>query len=164
MIKKLLKEFDDAKLDELPQKLPPKRAVDHEIELVLGTKPPAMTLYGISFHTFRPEERSSNLQHTDEPGSGETPRARVNVKVLKCSFAQETISFLFHFFFKEKWIRMVPKKVQAIKECQLPNDLHELRSFLDLENYYRRFVMGYSKIAWPMMDLLKKTETWNWTP
>ncbi|KAL0304638.1 UNVERIFIED_CONTAM: hypothetical protein Sangu_3073400 [Sesamum angustifolium] len=46
------------------------------------------------------------------------------VKVLKCSFAQETISFLLHFFFKEKWIRMVPKKVQAIKECQLPIDLH----------------------------------------
>ncbi|KAL0394955.1 UNVERIFIED_CONTAM: hypothetical protein Slati_4461700 [Sesamum latifolium] len=41
VIKKLLKEFEDVMPDELPRKLPPKRAMDHEIELVLGTKPPA---------------------------------------------------------------------------------------------------------------------------
>ncbi|KAL0437420.1 UNVERIFIED_CONTAM: hypothetical protein Sradi_0449900 [Sesamum radiatum] len=40
VIKKLLKEFEDVMPDELPRKLPPKRAVDHEIELVPGTKPP----------------------------------------------------------------------------------------------------------------------------
>ncbi|KAL2248380.1 UNVERIFIED_CONTAM: Retrovirus-related Pol polyprotein from transposon [Sesamum indicum] len=41
-IKKLLKEFEYVMPDELPQKLPPKRAMDHEIELVPGTRPPAM--------------------------------------------------------------------------------------------------------------------------
>ncbi|KAL0303196.1 UNVERIFIED_CONTAM: Transposon Ty3-G Gag-Pol polyprotein [Sesamum radiatum] len=45
VIKKLLKEFDDMMPDELPRKLPPKRAVDHEIELVPGTKPPARAPY-----------------------------------------------------------------------------------------------------------------------
>ncbi|KAL0282360.1 UNVERIFIED_CONTAM: hypothetical protein Sangu_2954900 [Sesamum angustifolium] len=40
VIKKLLKEFEDVMPDELPRKLPPKRAVDHEIELVPGTKLP----------------------------------------------------------------------------------------------------------------------------
>ncbi|KAL0415858.1 UNVERIFIED_CONTAM: hypothetical protein Slati_3417700 [Sesamum latifolium] len=40
VVKRLLKEFEDMMLDELPRKLPPKRAVDHEIELVSGTKPP----------------------------------------------------------------------------------------------------------------------------
>ncbi|KAL2252792.1 UNVERIFIED_CONTAM: hypothetical protein Sindi_0073900 [Sesamum indicum] len=47
-IKKLLKEFEDIMSDELPRKLPLKRAVDHEIELVPGTKPPARAPYRMS--------------------------------------------------------------------------------------------------------------------
>ncbi|KAL0404247.1 UNVERIFIED_CONTAM: Transposon Tf2-11 polyprotein [Sesamum radiatum] len=59
---------------------------------------------------------------------------------------------------------MDPKKVQAIEEWQPPSDVHDLRSFFGLANYYRRFMRDYSKTARPMTDLLKKTETWNWTP
>ncbi|KAK4382079.1 Retrovirus-related Pol polyprotein from transposon.6 [Sesamum angolense] len=84
-------------------------------------------------------------------------------KVSKCSFAQESISFLGHIVERGR-IRMDPKKVQAIEEWQPPSDVHDLRSFLGLANYYRHFVKGYSKIARPMTDLLKKTETWDWTP
>ncbi|KAL0422585.1 UNVERIFIED_CONTAM: Transposon Tf2-11 polyprotein [Sesamum latifolium] len=78
-------------------------------------------------------------------------------------FALETISFLGHIV-ERGCIRMDPKKVQAIEEWQPPSDVHDLRSFLGLANYYRRFVKGYSEIARPMTDLLKKTETWKWTP
>ncbi|KAL0463296.1 UNVERIFIED_CONTAM: Retrovirus-related Pol polyprotein from transposon [Sesamum latifolium] len=84
-------------------------------------------------------------------------------KVSKCSFAQETISFLEHIVERGR-IRMDPKKVQAIEEWQPPSDVHDLRSFLGLTNYYRHFVKSYSEIARPMTDLLKKMETWNWTP
>ncbi|KAL0303197.1 UNVERIFIED_CONTAM: Transposon Tf2-11 polyprotein [Sesamum radiatum] len=59
---------------------------------------------------------------------------------------------------------MDPKKVQAIEEWQPPSDVHDLRLFLGLANYYQRFVKGYFEIARPMTDLLKKTENWNWTP
>ncbi|KAL0385860.1 UNVERIFIED_CONTAM: Retrovirus-related Pol polyprotein from transposon gypsy [Sesamum radiatum] len=59
---------------------------------------------------------------------------------------------------------MDPKKVQAIEEWQPPSDVHDLHSFLGLANYYRRFVKSYSRIARPMTDLLKNTETWNRTP
>ncbi|KAL0389070.1 UNVERIFIED_CONTAM: Gag-Pol polyprotein [Sesamum calycinum] len=59
---------------------------------------------------------------------------------------------------------MDPKKVQAIEEWRPPSDFHDLHSFLGLANYYRRFENGYSEIARPMTDLLKKTETWDWTP
>ncbi|KAK4409344.1 hypothetical protein Sango_0007400 [Sesamum angolense] len=48
VIKKLVKEFDDVMLNELPRKLLPKRAVDHKIELVPGTKRPARAPYRIS--------------------------------------------------------------------------------------------------------------------
>ncbi|KAL0455585.1 UNVERIFIED_CONTAM: Transposon Tf2-11 polyprotein [Sesamum latifolium] len=84
-------------------------------------------------------------------------------KVSKCSFAQETISFLGHIVERGR-IRMDPKKVQAIEEWKPPSDVHDLCLFLGLVNYYRRFVKSYSEIARPMTDLLKKTETWNWTP
>ncbi|KAL0400063.1 UNVERIFIED_CONTAM: Retrovirus-related Pol polyprotein from transposon [Sesamum radiatum] len=79
-------------------------------------------------------------------------------KVSKCLFAQETISFLGHIVERGR-IRMDPKKVHAIEEWQPLNDVYDLRSFLGLANYYRRFVKGYSKIARPMTDLLKKTKT-----
>ncbi|KAL0350187.1 UNVERIFIED_CONTAM: RNA-directed DNA polymerase [Sesamum radiatum] len=48
VVKKLLTEFEDVMPDELPRKLPPNRAVDHEIELVPGTKPPARAPYRMS--------------------------------------------------------------------------------------------------------------------
>ncbi|KAL0411108.1 UNVERIFIED_CONTAM: hypothetical protein Slati_3700500 [Sesamum latifolium] len=48
VVKKLLREFEDVMPDELPRKLPPKRTVDHEIELVPGTKPPARAPYRMS--------------------------------------------------------------------------------------------------------------------
>ncbi|KAL2252791.1 UNVERIFIED_CONTAM: Retrovirus-related Pol polyprotein from transposon gypsy [Sesamum indicum] len=73
------------------------------------------------------------------------------------------MSFLGHIV-ERGHIRMDPKKVQAIEEWQLSKDVHDLRSFLGLANYYRRLVKGYSEIARPLTDLLKKTETWNWTP
>ncbi|KAL0301589.1 UNVERIFIED_CONTAM: Retrovirus-related Pol polyprotein from transposon.6 [Sesamum radiatum] len=84
-------------------------------------------------------------------------------KVSKCSFAQETISFLGHIVERGR-IQMDPKKVRAIEEWWPPSDVHDLRSFLRLANYYRHFVKGYSEIVRPMTDLLKKTETWDWTP
>ncbi|KAL0462644.1 UNVERIFIED_CONTAM: Transposon Ty3-G Gag-Pol polyprotein [Sesamum latifolium] len=60
-------------------------------------------------------------------------------KVSKCSFAQETISFLWHIVERGR-IRMDPKKVQAIEEWHPPSNVHDLHSFLGLANYYRRFV------------------------
>ncbi|KAL0462685.1 UNVERIFIED_CONTAM: Retrovirus-related Pol polyprotein from transposon.6 [Sesamum latifolium] len=246
--------------DELPRKLPPKRAVDHKIELVPSTKPPARAPYKMS----QPElvelrKQLKDMLESDIIKPAKSPygapvlfqkkadgslrmccdyralnkitvknkypiplvadcfdrlsqanyftkidlrsgywQVRIKegdeaktivvtsrtlaehvehlrqvlerlceyelyAKVSKCSFTQETISFLGHIV-ERGCIRMDPKKVQAIEEWKPPSDVHDLRSFLDLANYYRRFVKSYSEIARPMTDLLKKTETWNWTP
>ena len=53
-------------------------------------------------------------------------------------------------------------KVKAIQEWEPPTKVTELRSFLGLVNYYRRFIMGYSAIASPLTDLLKKNKAWMW--
>ena len=59
-------------------------------------------------------------------------------------------------------IRMGMGKVKVIKEWQIPKNVKELRSFLGLANYYRRFISGYSKKTTPLTELLKKGVVWNW--
>ncbi|KAH9670463.1 Endonuclease [Citrus sinensis] len=54
-------------------------------------------------------------------------------------------------------------KVKAILEWEPPSKVPELRSFLGLVNYYRRFIKGYSAKAAPLTDMLKKNRTWYWS-
>nr|XP_019706796.1 uncharacterized protein LOC109505998 [Elaeis guineensis] len=60
-------------------------------------------------------------------------------------------------------MKMDRKKVQAILDWAAPTKVIELRSFLGLANYYRKFMAGYSKKAAPLIDLLKKNQSWVWT-
>ncbi|KAL5538139.1 hypothetical protein UlMin_044217 [Ulmus minor] len=83
------------------------------------------------------------------------------VKREKCAFAQTRINFLGHIIERGQ-IRMDMKKVRAIQEWKTPANVKELRSFLGLANYYRRFVEEYSKTAAPLTELLKKGVTWDW--
>ena len=85
------------------------------------------------------------------------------VKREKCSFAQEEVSFLGHIIGNGK-LRMDKSKVRAILEWEPPSKVPELRSFLGLVNYYRRFIQGYSHKASPLTDLLKKGRSWDWSP
>ncbi|XP_062021178.1 uncharacterized protein LOC133737687 [Rosa rugosa] len=84
------------------------------------------------------------------------------VKSEKCSFAQVTIKFLGHIIERGR-IRMDMEKVEAIKEWRNPKNVKELRSFLRLANYYRRFIENYSKKTTPLTELLKKGVTWDWS-
>ncbi|KAL5582147.1 hypothetical protein UlMin_014589 [Ulmus minor] len=83
------------------------------------------------------------------------------VKREKCAFAQTRINFLGHIIERGQ-IRMDMKKVRAIQEWKTPANVKELRLFLGLANYYRRFVEEYSKMAAPLTELLKKGVTWEW--
>ena len=77
------------------------------------------------------------------------------VKREKCSFAQERIKFLGHII-ERGGIQMDLEKVRAIQEWEAPMKVTELRSFLGLANYYRRFVKGYAQIAWPLTEMFKQ--------
>uniref|UniRef100_A0A3Q7EW80 Reverse transcriptase domain-containing protein n=1 Tax=Solanum lycopersicum TaxID=4081 RepID=A0A3Q7EW80_SOLLC len=80
---------------------------------------------------------------------------KLYVKREKCSFAQPTVHFLGHTISHDE-IRMDSNKIDAIKNWEAPTKVPELRSFLVLANYYRRFIFNYSAIATPLTDLLKK--------
>ena len=84
------------------------------------------------------------------------------MKPEKCEFAQEDITFLGHKI-SAGLIRMDKGKVQAIMEWTVPIKVTELRSFLGLANYYRRFIKGNSKRVFPLTDLLKKDNQWDWS-
>ena len=57
-------------------------------------------------------------------------------------------------------VKMDGKKVQVILDWPAPNKILELRSFLGLTNYYRKFVKDYSKKVTPLTDLLKNDRPW----
>nr|XP_025640756.1 uncharacterized protein LOC112735435 [Arachis hypogaea] len=84
------------------------------------------------------------------------------VKKEKCSFARDEVHFLGHII-KDGTLCMDQGKVKAIKEWEPPNKVSELRSFLGLANYYRRFIKAYSAKAAPLTDLLKKNHSWEWS-
>ncbi len=84
------------------------------------------------------------------------------VKREKCAFAQREVPFLGHIIGRGR-VRMDPSKIAAILEWEPPTKVTDLRSFLGLANYYRRFIQGYSSITVPLTDLLKKGRAWEWT-
>ena len=84
------------------------------------------------------------------------------VKMEKCEFAQQEIKFRGHLVI-QKHVQMDPKKVQSILDWQAPQNVKDLRSFIGLANYYRKFIVGYSKNAAALTDLLKKDTKWVWS-
>jgi hypothetical protein len=84
------------------------------------------------------------------------------VKKEKCEFARQEILFLGHKISLGR-ILMDEAKVKAIHDWPAPKSVSELRSFLGLANYYRKFIAAYSKKAAPLTDLLKKNGKWHWT-
>ena len=57
---------------------------------------------------------------------------------------------------------MDPKKLQGVADYPIPKNPTDVQAFLGFTGYYQYFVQGYSQIARPLLDLTKKSETWNW--
>lgn len=64
----------------------------------------------------------------------------------KCEFACTTLEYLGHLI-SSQGVQANPKKIQAMQMWPVPKNLEELRGFLGLTGYYRRFVEGYGKLA-----------------
>ncbi|GKE84215.1 putative reverse transcriptase domain-containing protein [Tanacetum coccineum] len=59
-------------------------------------------------------------------------------------------------------IHVDPAKIESIKDWESPKTPMEIRQFLGLAGYYRRFIEGFSKIAKPMTKLTQKSVKFNW--
>lgn len=87
--------------------------------------------------------------------------AGLKINPRKCKFARDRCEFL-GFVVSREGVRPDPGKVSAITQFPRPKSLTQLRSFLSLCSYYRRFVKGFSTIAGPMNELLLKDRPFAW--
>lgn len=82
-------------------------------------------------------------------------QAGLHLNPKKCHLFQRKVSFLGHII-SGKGVPTDPAKVAAVQKWPTPSDIGELRSFLHLASYYRRFIRGFATIANPLQQLTRK--------
>ncbi|CAC5420621.1 Retrovirus-related Pol polyprotein from transposon 17.6 [Mytilus coruscus] len=85
----------------------------------------------------------------------------LKLKPTKCTFAAKEVKFLGHVLSKDG-IAVDTTKIDAVKTFPVPQNITDVRAFLGLANYYRKFVKGFSKIASPLHRLLVKGAKFIW--
>src|SRR4051812_19917100 len=83
-------------------------------------------------------------------------------KFSKCEFWLKEVGFLGHVVSREG-VAVDPSKVSTVTEWETPASVGDIRSFLGLAGYYRRFIENFSKLAKPMTELLKKENKFVWS-
>jgi RNase H-like domain found in reverse transcriptase/Reverse transcriptase (RNA-dependent DNA polymerase)/Integrase zinc binding domain len=86
---------------------------------------------------------------------------RLYGKLSKCEFFKEEVEYLGHYI-SSQGISVDQQKINAVKTWPIPTNISELRSFLGLASYYRKFVKGFSAIAAPLTQLLHKDKAYHW--
>ena len=87
---------------------------------------------------------------------------RLYANMKKCEFFKPKISFLGHIVSADG-IGMDPEKIKAIEDWPPLQNIGDVRSFLGLAGYYRKFVYRFSHIAAPLSNLLRNDTTFTWT-
>lgn len=89
--------------------------------------------------------------------------AGLTLNLEKCFFLQTKIDYLGYEICKEG-IRPGIQKINAVANYTEPRNVHELRMFLGLTGYFRKFVQNYAEISYHLYDLLRKNTAWEWGP
>ena len=85
------------------------------------------------------------------------------LKKSKCVFAQRSLEYLGHIV-SSQGVATEPSKIQAVTQWPQPSNVKQLRGFLGLTGYYRRFIKHYGLISRPLTQMLKKGVQFQWTP
>ena len=88
--------------------------------------------------------------------------AGLTLKPRKSFFGQKRIKFLGHYV-SENGIEPMEEKCAAINSFPTPTKVKDIRSFLGLAGYYRRFIRDFSKISGPLVALTRQDTPFNWT-
>lgn len=87
--------------------------------------------------------------------------AGLTLNLEKCFFLQSKIDYL-GYEISDEGIRPSNKNIVAVTNYAEPKDVHELRMFLGLASYFRKFVKDYAGITYDLYKLLKKDTKWEW--
>ncbi|CAG2242719.1 Retrovirus-related Pol polyprotein from transposon 17.6,Retrovirus-related Pol polyprotein from transposon 412,Retrovirus-related Pol polyprotein from transposon 297,Retrovirus-related Pol polyprotein from transposon gypsy [Mytilus edulis] len=88
-------------------------------------------------------------------------KANLKLKPKKCFLFQHQVLYLGHLV-SDKGIACDPAKIESVSDWPVPKNVNEVRSFLGLAGYYRRFIPSFSEIASPMTNLTKKGLKFLW--
>ena len=106
------------------------------------------------------ENKLQHLEHLKTVFS-QLREAGLKMKYSKCDFFKSKI--LGHLISPEG-IRALPNKLDCIKHMPAPKDMEEIKQFLGLTGYYRKFVPRFADISRPLTTLTKKDKKFEWTP
>ncbi|GFW12307.1 retrovirus-related Pol polyprotein from transposon 17.6 [Trichonephila clavipes] len=81
----------------------------------------------------------------------------------KCLFAAQEVKILGHLV-SSNGVRPDPDKIKAVRNFPTPKNIHDIRSFLGLCSYFRRFIKGFCYLAEPLQSLLKSGVEFHWGP
>ncbi|GJV91928.1 putative reverse transcriptase domain-containing protein [Tanacetum coccineum] len=180
-----LQDFPEVFPEDLPG-LPPTRQVEFQIDLIPGAAPVARAPYRLAPSEMK--ELSEQLKELSDKGfirPSSSPWGALNkqeheehlkhlklilellkkeelyAKFSKCEFWIPKVQFLGHVIDSEG-IHVDPAKIESIKYWASPKSPTEIRQFLGLVGYYRRFIEGFLKIAKPMTKLTQKKVKFEW--
>lgn len=88
--------------------------------------------------------------------------ANLKLKPKKCVLFQEQVSFFVHIVFHDG-IRGNPEKISAVRDWPTPTSVIEIRSFIGIASYYRRFIENFSNVAYPLTRLTQKDRKFEWS-
>ncbi len=88
--------------------------------------------------------------------------AGLKLKLSKCAFVRQEVEYLGHVLTPEG-LKTNPKLVESVADFPTPRDLKELRQFLGLCSYYRRFINRFSTIEQPLHQLTRKDIAFTWS-
>ncbi|GJT47900.1 reverse transcriptase domain-containing protein [Tanacetum coccineum] len=147
----VVKEFLDVFPEDLPG-IPPVRQVEFQIDLIPRASPVAQTPYRLAPSEMH--ELSNQLQELNWS-------KKLYAKFSKCDFWIHIVQFLGHLI-DNQGLHVDPAKIEAVKNWTSPTTPTEVRQFLGLAGYYRRFIEGFSKIAKPLTKLTQKNKSYIW--
>ena len=84
-------------------------------------------------------------------------KANLKLKPKKCAIFRDDIKYLGHIV-SEHGVKCDPAKIEAVQNCPTPKNVNDVRSFLGIASYYRKFIPNFSDIAFPLTQLTRKNQ------